>query len=81
MKVKFKNGSVIEDKYNIKDSMRSKRSKLIFGSWYKENETGLIWRLVDCIYQEVELENYNTTYVLTIDEFLSDFTYIGQKDL
>lgn len=77
MRVKFKNSSVIEFEDNIKYSMRSKISKLIFGSWYKENETGLIWKLVDYTYQEVELENYDTTYVVTIDEFLSDFTYLG----
>lgn len=49
---------------------------MTIGSLYIENRTKLIWELVNYDSQEVELENYDTTYVLTIDEFLSDFTYL-----
>lgn len=58
---------------NVKDRIKS---ELIIGSLYIENETKLIWELVNYNNREVELENYDTTYCITIEELLSDFTCI-----
>lgn len=67
-----------ESMYYIKNETKS---ELTIGSLYIENETKLMWELVNYDNQEVELENYDTTYCLTIEELLSDFTCVYHHDV
>lgn len=81
--LEFKNGSSIyaldngdgyrgRVRYYVCDFQEESRPK-----YYKEESTGLIWKLVYASNVTAILENYDTTYEVTYEEFKKGFTELG----
>ena len=78
-KIEFKNGSSIYDLDNV-DGHRGKVRYYVLDSleesnldYYKEISTGMISKLIYTSNNIITLENYDTTYEVTYEEFKKDF--------